>query len=290
MDRNAHIPATKRSFAGSTAAVMAAVAVVALAIGLAVGHFVLGGSGTSAAFAGKTSVAEGDLDRAIATFTYDGKTEDITVREAIESQVELDQAKNEDGTYTLPSADAALSVARNRICTRVAQDKGISVSDDELSEYASKVTGLSDIATIADRYQLTEDQAKEIVRESALMYKLKQDVVSTDAGEAPTAPETPAEGTEDEANATYGAYIVALLGDEWDGANNTWARQDGPYYAALSSESFSADSATYAQAQKAYYVAYQQYSTNSSTASSEWTNYVNGLLSSASIRLYTLGS
>ena len=122
------------------------------------------------------------------------------------------------------------------------------------------------------------------------MKKLKSQVVSTDAGTAPTAPETPAEGTEDQANSTYGAYIVGLLGDEWDSANNTWARTDGPYYEALSSETFSADSATYAQAQKAYYVAYQQYATSSSTASSEWTSYVNGLLSAATIQLYTLGS
>lgn len=270
--------------------VTVACAIIALVVGVLVGHFVLGGGSASATFSGQTTVAEGDLDKTIATYTYDGKTENVSVKDAIESQTSLDAAKTDDGSYTLPSADTALSVARNRILAKEAEAKGISVSDDELSSYAEQMTGTSDFSSIASSYNLTEDQAKEIVRESAVMKKLKSQVVSTDAGTAPTAPETPAEGTEDQANSTYGAYIVGLLGDEWDSANNTWARTDGPYYEALSSETFSADSATYAQAQKAYYVAYQQYATSSSTASSEWTSYVNGLLSAATIQLYTLGS
>ena len=152
------------------------------------------------------------------------------------------------------------------------------------------MTGVSDMSTLASTYGLTEDQAKEIVRESAAMSKLKDKVVTTQAGDAPTAPETPADGNQDTANATYGAYIINLLGDEWDSTNNTWARQDGPYYAALKDETFSADSATYAQAQMAYYVAYQQYSTNARSSSSEWTDYVNQALSKATIQLVTLGA
>ena len=268
--------------------VLVAAVVVALLVGGLVGKFVLGSGMPEAAFPGQTTVSESDLGRVMATYTYEGKTETVTVREAIESQTSLDSVKADDGTYTMPSADAALAVARNRILSKVAEEKGITVSDDELPEYAQKVAGVSDIATLAQSYGLTEDEATQIVRDSALMWKLKDQVVSTKAGDAPTAPETPSDGDSNAANATYGAYVIGLLGDEWDAGNNTWARQDGPFYQALKDETFSADSATYAQAQMAYYVAYQQYVTASQTSTSEWTQYVNGILSKASIQLVTL--
>lgn len=285
---------TKRAGFGQAGAfglpVLVGACVVALVVGLVVGHFVLGGGKVTPAFAGKTSVSEGDLDQVMATYTYDGKTDTVTVRQAIESQTSLDKAKTDDGSYTIPSSDAAIDVARNRILAQIAEEQGITVSDDELPSYAEKMTGVSDMSTLASTYGLTEDQAKEIVRESAAMSKLKDKVVTTQTGDAPTAPETPADGNQDTANATYGSYIINLLGDEWDSTNNTWARQDGPYYAALKDETFSADSATYAQAQMAYYVAYQQYSTNARSSSSEWTDYVNQTLSKATIQLVTLGA
>lgn len=277
----------QRSGANIALPVLIGAVVIALVLGVLAGKFILGG-GSAADFAGATTVSEADLDKAMATYTYNGTTGTVTVREAIESQVSLDSVKDGDGNYTIPAADDALSVARNRILAIVAENEGITVADDELSDYAEKITGESDIATIASNYSLTEDQAKEIIRESAVMYKLKEQVVSVQTGDVPTAPSTPNEGESDTANATYGAYIVALLGDEWDSEAGTWARTDGPYYEALKDEVFSADSATYAQAQAAYYVAYQQYASNSSTASSEWTAYVNQILATATITLNTL--
>ena len=122
------------------------------------------------------------------------------------------------------------------------------------------------------------------------MYKLKEKVCSTQAGTIPDAPTAPAEGAEDTATSDYGAYIVNLIGDEWDAANNTWARTDGPYYEALKDETWTPDSATYAQAQIAYAVAYKQYASDATASSGEWTAYVNGILSSASIQIYTLGA
>lgn len=270
--------------------VVAAAVVIALIVGVLLGHFVLGGTGLAAAFSGKTSVAEGDLDQVIATYTYKGKTENVTVRDAIESQSSLDAVKDSDGNYTLPNADSALAVARNKILAQVAADEGITVSDDELGSYAEQILGSSDISSIASQYGLTEDQAKETIRQSASMYKLKQQVCSTDAGTMPDAPAAPADDNQDAATADYGAYIVGLLGDEWDSTNNTWARTDGPYYDALKDETWTPDSATYAQAQIAYSVAYQQYAQSASASSTEWTNYVNGILSSASIQIATLGA
>lgn len=267
--------------------VLAVAVVVALVLGILAGKFILGG-GSAQSFAGQTQVTEADLDKVMATYSYNGKQGTVTVREAIESQVSLDSVKDDSNNYTIPAADDVLNVARNRILQQVAEEQGVTVSDDELSSYAKQMTGESDLATIATNYSLTEDQVKEIIRESAYMYKLKEQVVSVEVGDVPSAPETPADDAVDEANATYGAYIISLLGDEWDSANGTWARTDGPYYEALKDEVFSADSATYSQATAAYYVAYQQYATTSSSASSEWSSYVNGILSAATITLNTL--
>ena len=201
-----------------------------------------------------------------------------------------DAVKDGDGNYTLPNADSALAVARNKILAQVAADEGITVSDDELGTYAEQILGSSDISSIASQYGLTEDQAKQTIRQSAAMYKLKQQVCSTDAGTMPDAPTAPAEDNQDAATAEYGAYIVGLLGDEWDSSSNTWARTDGPYYEALKDETWTPDSATYAQAQIAYSVAYQQYAQTASSSSNEWTNYVNGILSAATIQIATLGA
>ena len=265
--------------------------VVALIVGVLAGHFLLGGgSASSAAFPGSTTCSESDLDKVIATYTYNGETTSITVRDAIESQTSLDSAKDDDGNYTLPNADSALATARNKILAQKAEEEGITVSDDELSSYAEQILGTSDLSSVADQYGLTEDQAKEVVRQSAAMYKLKDQVCETSAGTMPDAPTSPAEGEEDVATADYGAYIVNLLGDEWDSANNTWARTDGDYYAALKDETWSPDSATYSQAQTAYSVAYKAYATAASASSTEWTEYVNGILSGVSITILTLGA
>lgn len=264
--------------------------VVALIVGIACDHFILSGLfGGSVSFSGQTAVPESDLDKVLASYTYKGKTEKITVRNAIESQTSLESSKKDDGTYKLPSADTALSVARNKILGQIAADQGITVSDDDISAYAESLTGSSDISTIASQYNLKEDQAKEIIRESAVMSKLKDQVVGAQSVTAPVAPTKSADVTSDnQATADYGAYIVNLLGDEWDSSNNTWARTDGPYYTALSSESFSANSATYDQALRAYYVAYQQYSTNANSQTAKWTDYSNGILSDANIQIFTL--
>lgn len=268
--------------------VLVAAVVAALVAGCLVGKFALGSGVVRPAFPGQTTVSEADLGRTMATYSYDGETGAVTVRDAIESQGSLDSAKNDDGTYDVPSADAALSVARNRILAKVAEEKGVTVSDEELPDYAQRVAGTSDMAALASQYGLSEEDATEIVRESALMWKLKDQVVSTKAGDAPAAPEAPADGDQGAASAAYGAYVVGLLGDEWDSANDTWARQDGPFYQALKDETFSADSATYAQANMAYYVAYQRYVSDSSASTSEWTEYVNGVLSNASIEIVSL--
>lgn len=265
--------------------------VIALVVGVCGGilaYRTLPLPGSPVALSGSTTVSEGQLDTVIGTYTYNGETHDITVRDAIEENSSLDAAKNDDDTYNVPSADTVLATARYQILDLEAQNQGISVSDEDMSDYAKSTFGSDDYATIASTYSMDEDQVKEIVRQSTAMKKLHDQVVQGDAPTSPTAPTAPADGQEDTPTADYAQYIINLVGDEWDSENNTWARTDGDYYAALSSYTISNDSATYDAAEAAYVVAQQKYSTAVTAYNNQWSSYVNGLLSKASLSLGTL--
>ena len=161
------------------------------------------------------------------------------------------------------------------------------MDDDELATAAEETLGTSDFEVIADKYQVSEDQAKDIVREQVIIQKFYQTVVE-DAPTVPVAPEEPENGDSSTTSAAYAAYIIDLAGDEWDEEAGTWASEDGAYASALSGEEFTADSASYAQAQKAYAVASQEYATKASSASQDWTAYVNELFAKADLTVYGL--
>ena len=179
------------------------------------------------------------------------------------------------------------------------EDRRINVSDDDLKSYAEEMMGSSDFASIASSYGMDENTVKETLRQSAMMNKLREEIVKdTDAGTAPEAPKAP-EGANSEdqaardaamktANADYANYIIKLAGDEWDAEKGAWKSADGPYATALAEYQVTKDSATYEAAQAAYYVAYQDYSTKQSDISTQWTDFVNGLLGNASIQMSSL--
>lgn len=257
------------------------VAVVAAVIGYVIGSGGFGGTGT-----GTATVGEDQLDTVIASYTYNGASHDITVRSAIESEYSLESAQNSDGTYSVPSAETIISTVRNNILVSEAESRGIEVSDDEMDQFAESMLGSSDYATLATQYGVTEDQAKEIVRERALIQKLYSQVVpEASTATAPTEPTAPENGDTSTSSAEYAQYIIDLAGDEWDSENNTWASTDGSYYLALG-DAFTGDTATYEQAVAAYYVAYQEYSNQMSGYTTTWTDFANGLFANANIRLY----
>lgn len=257
------------------------VAVVAAVIGYVIGSGGFGGTGT-----GTATVGEGQLDTVIASYTYNGASHDITVRSAIESEYSLESAQNSDGTYSVPSAETIISTIRNNILVSEAESRGIEVSDDEMDQFAESMLGSSDYATLATQYGVTEDQAKDIVRERALIQKLYSQVVpEASTATAPTEPTAPENGDTSTSSAEYAQYIIDLAGDEWDSENNTWASTDGSYYVALG-DAFTGDTATYEQAVTAYYVAYQEYSNQMSGYTTTWTDFANGLFANANIRLY----
>lgn len=206
-----------------------AIAVAALVVGVLCGHFLLGG-GSSISLSGKTTLTGDQLDSTIATYTYNGKTVDVTARQVISQSKSVDSAANSDGTYDVPVADDVVSYARNAIVLQAAKDQGISVTDDDLSAYANQMFQTDDYATIASKYGIDEDTAKQTISDSCMMSKLRDSVVTATLPEQPTKPTEPAEGQEDTPTADYASYIIGLAGDEWDSANNTWASTDGDYY------------------------------------------------------------
>ena len=269
--------------------IIVAVAVV-LAIVAAIGGYFVGSGGFGQKGISGTTLTEDQLDTTVATFTYNGATTNITAREAIESQYSLDSVKNDDDTYPTPSADVILSYARNQILLKEADSRGITVSDDEMTEYAEDTLGTSDYETMASQYGVSEDQAKTIVKQQTTLQKLYKQIVGDTSATMPDAPTEPEDGNEDTASKEYADYIINLAGDEWDSETGTWASTDGTYAQALSGQEFTADSATYSQALTAYYTAYQEYASASSEASSTWTDFANGLYALADLSIYGLNA
>ena len=269
------------------------IAVACLALGLVLGRFALGGgaaAGGAAALSGVTSVTEEQLDNAFATYTYNGEEHTVTVREVIEQTTTLDAAVGEDGTYQLPSAEYALTVARNAVLLAEVEARGITVSDKDVAAYAEDNLGTGDFDAIASTYGMDAEMVKELIEQNCQVNALREEVVGTELPKMPDAPEAAAEGEEDKATKAYAKYIINLAGDEWDKKADTWASKDGRYATALADYDVTSKGATYAAANAAYYVAYQIYTEKQTEVSQTWTDFYNGLMSKASIQLNTLVS
>ena len=267
------------------------VAAAALVVGLLVGAFLLGGTGGSAII-GKSVVSEGELDSPIASYSYQGKNDSITVREVIEQSTSLEAAKDKDGNYRVPTADAALGVVRNKLLVAEAERQGITVADEDIVEYAATSFGTDDFEAIAASYQMDVDSVKALLREACLMAKLREAVAPAQVSAMPGSP-TPPSSDDEDARAVptkeYADYIIALAGDEWDAKKGTWASKDGPYASGLADAyEITAKGATYEAAMAAYYIAYQLYAQESAEADAEWAEYVNSILDNATIEVYTL--
>lgn len=270
-----------------SAKVVVAVAAV-LVVVAAIGGYFFGSGGFGAKGPGSASVAEGQLDAPVARYTYGGATKTLTVREVIEGQYSLETAQDEDGNYSVPTADTTLADVRNRILLDEAASRGIEPDDDEIAEYAESTIGTSDYSEMSEQYGLSEEQAKTVVRDQLTLKMLYDEVVGEVSAAAPEAPDEPADGDASAASKEYADYIIALAGDEWDAEKGTWASEDGAFATALSGQDFSADSATYEQALTAYYTAYQKYSGVAAEANSAWREFCNTLFASADITLLGL--
>ena len=261
-------------------------AVLIAAIVFAIGGYFVGNGGFGGAMGGTVSenLTEDQLDQAVGSYTYNGAKHDITARDVYEMQGGVELMKTAEGTYSAPSASTVITYVQNCILLSEAESRGITVSDNEIADYAEQQLGTSDYSAIAEKYQVSEEQIKQIAHDFVMIQKLNAQIVP-DMPEVPEAPEEPEEGAEDEPTKAYADYIIKLAGDEWDAEAGTWASEGGPYQQALADEDFSADGATYEQAQMAYYVAYQDYSTAASEGQQTWLDFANGLYANASVSI-----
>lgn len=264
---------------------------LALIAGLFVGHFVLSERMSFGTINGKTTIAEADLDDVVATYTYEDEVFEITARDAIAQGSSLDAVRSADGSYLVPSTENIISAARTAILMRDVEERGITVTDEELVAYAASTFGTDDIASLATMYSMDEATIRDRLRESASIAKLRAQVAPAPAEvAAPTPPTAPENGDPYAASADYANYIIALAGAEWDATRGTWANYDGPYATALKEYDVHGDSATYAAAQTAYNVAYQLSGAGNDTSGATWAAYVNERLCKAKFAVSSLAS
>lgn len=240
----------------------------------------------------KISLTESELDQPIASYTYNGKSHDITPRQVFEEGAALESAKEEDSKYKVPGADMILSYARNQILVELTKSANIEVNDDEALKFLKDNFQIESFDDFAKNYHMTEDQVKKTMKENVAINKLRDQILHKDssASAAPQAPTSPEKGKESEATEAYAQYIIGLLGDEWNAETGTWARQDGPFYTSLSASNFDGKTATYEQAQNAYFVAYTNFNKANEKDYKQWSDYLNGELAKASIQMKYLGS
>ena len=233
-----------------------------------------------------SNLEESQLDDAVAAYAYDGKSVEITARMVIEDATNIEQRKNDDGTYSAPSAEDILTYVRNEILRELVSANNVEVSDDEVLSYMQNTLGAQDYATVANYYGLDEDKAKTIITEGAAVAKLR-DTVTYSVGTAPQMPTAPEDGDNTAANAEYASYIVNLVGSDWNADTKTWA--DGSAYGqALAQYDFNGETANYEMAFAAYNVASQAFGQASSQQYNAWQAYTNEYFSKAVLTLLSL--
>lgn len=281
--------APEKASHGISRSVCVVIAIVALAVGVALGYFLMGGpSGSSISLNGRSTLSESELDSTIATYTFDGATHKITARDVL-TFGGSEPVANDEGTYDVPGAESILNYAQTQIMLSDAEARGITATDDEINEFLATSYGSDvDLATFASGTGMTEDAAREMLEYWVIINKLGEDVAGGTLPEAPVEPTAPEDGEEETPTAEYAEYIIGLVGDEWDADANTWASSDGDYYATLSSYEISNDSATYAAATAAYSVAYTKYQEAYTDAAEMQNAYTNDLFTRGSIQIGTL--
>ena len=261
--------------------------IACLIIALLVGFF-MGKGGIAQGGNASATLSEAQLDDTVASYTFKGKSHKVTAREALESMYSIEMFADGEGNYPHPSLEMISTYVRNQILLEYAQSEGVVASDEEISEYAMQILGTDDLAAISSAYQLTEEQAHKTLEEAVVLQKLYTSIVPPFEGEPPVAPVEPAEGDEDVATPEYAAYIIDILGDNWDEQADTWANTDNDFYMMLGTEEFSSEGATFNQANMAYYVAYNKFTSAQSGDQQAWYSFCNEVYADANMSIYGL--
>ena len=220
-------------------------------------------------------LSQGQIDALIAAYSFNGVEHEVVARDVASSTHGLSFVES-DGTRAAPTAEATLSYILEDVLVGEAASRGISVRESEIETKATALYGTSRYDEIAAPYGVSGDDVRASVERVCVVEKLRGKVAPKSVSvEAPVAPSTE---NASEPSALYGAYLVVLLGNEWDASTGTWARTDGPFYQALKDETFDAEHATYSQASLAYSIASRQ--------SNLWDAYLGEIRSRLHVVLY----
>ena len=218
----------------------------------------------------------------VARYVQDGKSYDVTAKDMIDA-LGTNATKKDNGNYTMPAADTAITVARNQVIMRECDKKNITVSDSELKTYMNQSYGTTDAKEVAKEYNVTEKEIMNGLKKSARSHKLYLQVTGTTDAGAPDQPDSKAD------TKALSKYIIKLLGSNWDDKKGTWANTNNDFYDTLGKD-WDPSSATQEDAEKVYKLASQHYQESTTNAYQKWNDYVNGLMSKITIDIYTIGS
>ncbi len=271
------------------------VGAICLIIGLLIGTFFLGGPSSGL---GVSTVPESGLDQTIATYKYNGK-HNITIRELMEAYSTVDMFKTTDAegneVYRVPSSDSVISYVRTQVLDKLADSKGISISDEELAEAIKttyNVEGDENIDALAKQFGVDTAKFKSLMSQQLKGEKLIKSYMGDekDLPVAPEQPKAPAKEAEKTATEEYAQYILNVVGPAWDAAAGKWADDESPYAKTLTGEmAFDGKKATFSQASIVYSIASQTYQEAVAKSQMKAFDEINKAMSSTSVTIRTIG-
>lgn len=232
---------------------------------------------------GATTVSEGQLSDAVGSYTLHGQTHEISARDALIAGGGL-TTDADDGSYEAPSAEDVLVVARQQAMVAKADERGITVSEDEISQYLSNTFGTDDAASVAEVYGYTEDEIRNLVIAAIKTQKLYVDVTGNEGGVG-SAPDAPADELSE---ADAAAYIIGVAGDDWNADDGTWADAESEMAKAVGD--FDGKSATQEQAEAAYQIAYQAWDTRMNEVIDTWDAFCDEAYKDVAVTIYSSNS
>lgn len=250
------------------------VGLVCTVFGCLLGLVIFGGSAT--AFMPRSG-------ETLASFSYRGETHEIARQDVRKLGIGRSMQEGENFDY----ADVLYAV-RMEVLSQEARDQGISVTEEDVSSYATSQFRTDDYEALGEGV-LDGATVRDALEQKLLVDRLRGERVSEGSMQQPPVNPAPlAGGPEAESfpSAEYGAYLVGLFGEAYDAQTGSWVQFDSPFYEAFKDESFSAGGATFEQAMKAYQVAYSLYDTAISGSEDSWTSYVSGVMSDVEVVLH----
>lgn len=235
---------------------------------------------------GVTEVASSDTSRVIATYTWKGKTHDVTIGD----YAKWAGTASSSGSYQVPAASNVTTYVQAQVMDQVAKDEGIDVTNDDIDAYAKDTLGATDIDTLASNYSMSADDLRDLLRQTVRQSKLREKVAGKVDVTVPSAePTAPEDGKDDATSKDYADYIVKAVGDAWDkdanGGKGGWKDSSSAIAKAMADYDVTNDSASYKAAEACYKELSSEYTAKSSEVSADWSSYQNKTLKDVEIDL-----